>query len=121
MALFAVCHFTFVKAEMCRQTSLWIDIRDHHMEKEEGECQVTDGWQDDKLAPSFAGSRSVWFSACTPGVLRNKGNAFTKMLWKIEHRSNTSILFNHEAILRHAYVHLTSSHGDALPAAQPRL
>jgi len=56
---FSMCHISFVKAWMHRQTSLWIDIRDHHMEKEEGQCQVTDGWQDDKLAQRLAGSRSA--------------------------------------------------------------
>lgn len=52
---------------MCRQTSLWIDIRDHHMEKEETECQVTDVWQEDKLAQRLAGSTSACFSGYTPG------------------------------------------------------
>lgn len=31
-----MCHISFVKAEMRRQTSLWIDIRDRHMEKGRG-------------------------------------------------------------------------------------
>lgn len=53
---------------MCRQTSLWIDIRGHHMEKEEWHCQVTDAWQEDKLAQRIAGSRSACFSGYTPGL-----------------------------------------------------
>lgn len=53
---------------MCRQTSLCIDIREHHMEKEEWHCQVTDAWQEDKLARRLAGSRSACFSGYAPGL-----------------------------------------------------
>lgn len=129
LLFFSTCHFTFVKAEMCRQTSLWIDIRDHHMEKEEGECQVTDGWQGVKLAPSFAGSRSVWFSACTPGVLLRIVQPETKerhsQKWTQRYVMHTKANSFHPVhswrryILRHPHFHLTSSPRDAVPGTQP--
>lgn len=56
--------------KMCRQTSLWTDIRDRHMEKEETERQDADVWRESELAGWLAGSGSACFSACTPGVPR---------------------------------------------------
>lgn len=67
----------FVKASMCRQTSLWIDIRDHHMEKEEGECQVTDAWQNDKLAQRLGQEARVSGSVDTHPVYSVEESPFT--------------------------------------------
>lgn len=66
---FNMCHYILLlTAEVCQQTFLWTDIRDHHMEKEETVCQVTDVWQEDNLAQRRAGSSSACFSGYTPGV-----------------------------------------------------
>lgn len=56
--------------KMCRQTSLWTDIRDRHMEKEETERQDADVWRESELARRLAGSGSDCFSAYTPGLPR---------------------------------------------------
>ena len=85
---FCMCQIPFVKSWICRQTSSSIDIRDHHMEKEGGGSQVTDGWQEDKLAQTLPGSRSAWFSEYTPGVQwRGKPFNNTKRKRVIIHRN----------------------------------
>lgn len=109
--------------------------------KEETECQVTDVWQEDKLAQRRAGSRSACFSGYTPGrTMERRTLPWCKKRYKehswtfIKKRTCTQTLHGavecmHEHTLsppapgggevpNHlVYLHLTCNHHNSAPAA----
>lgn len=104
-----------------KSLDLSTDIRDHRMEKEETECQVTNDWHEDKLALSLAGSRSACFSGYTsgvqwrgehiPGIRRNRKLINKPLLLQLQ-TAKMSCHLN----VGQLYINLTSNHHNSVQA-----